>query len=71
VTKIHEGLRLRPASPARDEIMALVERELAMLRDPAYQAARLEAERCLARGRQVPEWAMRSLFKGPEKEQPT
>jgi hypothetical protein len=58
VTKIHEGLRLRPASAARHEIMASVERELGMQRDPQYQAARLEAERCMARGRQVRRWAM-------------
>jgi hypothetical protein len=64
MTKIHAGLRLRPASAARDELLTLVDRELAMLRDPAYQAARLEAERCMARGRQVPEWAMQFAVQG-------
>jgi hypothetical protein len=51
-----------PHSAWRDEMLALTDRELGMLRDPAYQAARLEAERSLAHGRQVPRWAVQALF---------
>jgi hypothetical protein len=50
-----------PASAWRDEVLALTNRELVMLRDPQHQAARFEAERCLSRGHPVPQWAMRAL----------
>jgi hypothetical protein len=59
-----DDLTRQPPSAARDEVLALVDQELAARRDPRYQAARLEAERCLAGGRQVPGWAMRELNKG-------
>jgi hypothetical protein len=68
--KIREDLERRPATAARDEVMGLVDQELAALRDPRYQAARLEAERCLKRGRRLPTWAVEELFKRPRKEDP-
>jgi hypothetical protein len=50
-------------------MLAFTDRELAMLRDPPYQAARLEVERCLARGQRVPERAIQQLkdcdWRGP------
>jgi hypothetical protein len=66
VTRIRQDLARRPASEARDEVMTLVDQELAALRDPGYQRARLEAERCLAFGQQVPGWAMKALSKRPK-----
>jgi hypothetical protein len=64
-SSIRDDLARRPSSRTKDELLALVEEELAALNDPRYQAARLEADRCLAQGRRLPPWANRAMSSGP------